>query len=60
MSNRYFTPKKDVPMEKSIPFGSDIDPKGILNRAAGNSYIHSEQNRVLFYERVTYLKSEVK
>jgi hypothetical protein len=50
MSNRYFMLKKDTLMEKSMPFGSDIDPKGILNCAAGNSYIHSEQNRVLFYE----------
>jgi hypothetical protein len=47
MSNRYFMLKKDTLMEKSMPFGSDIDPKGILNCAAGNSYIHSEQNRVL-------------
>ncbi|KIL58014.1 hypothetical protein M378DRAFT_87111 [Amanita muscaria Koide BX008] len=52
-SNRYFTTRKDNPMEKHIPFDSDVDPNGILERAAGGSaYIHSEHNIVRYYERV--------
>ncbi len=50
MSNRYFSPKKDFPTSKSVPFSSDIDPKGILTRAAGTNFIHAEQNVVSYYE----------
>ncbi|KAF8341083.1 hypothetical protein F5887DRAFT_919193 [Amanita rubescens] len=35
---------------KSVPFNSDIDPKGILTRAAGTNFIHAEQNVVSYYE----------
>ena len=51
MSSRYFSPKKDFPTSKSVPFSSDIDPKGILTRAAGTNYVHADQNVVSYYER---------
>ena len=51
MSNRFFSPRKDFPMSKSIPFSADVDPKGILARAIGTSFIHMEQNVVAYYER---------
>ena len=51
MSSRYFSLKKDFPTSKSVPFSSDIDPKGILTRAAGTNYVHADQNVVSYYER---------
>jgi len=50
MANRFFSPRKDFPTSKSIPFSTDIDPKGILARVAGTSFIHMEQNVVAYYE----------
>ncbi|KAF8336134.1 hypothetical protein F5887DRAFT_920926 [Amanita rubescens] len=51
MSNRYFSPRKDFPTSKTIPFNSDTDPKGILTRAAGTTFIHTDHNVVTYYER---------
>lgn len=50
--NRYFTMRKDLPYAKPVPFSKDIDPKGILTRAAGITYVHTELNVVRYYERV--------
>jgi hypothetical protein len=49
LCNRYFTPRKDAPTEEHVAFNSDIDPKGFLTLAAGNKYIHAEQNIVKYY-----------
>lgn len=50
-SNRYFSSRKDHPYLKHIPFSRDIDPKGILTRAVGGVYFHTEDNVVWYYER---------
>ena len=50
--NRYFSLRKDLPHAKAVPFGNDIDPKGILTHAAGTTYIHADINVVRYYERV--------
>jgi hypothetical protein len=53
LSNRYFSPKKDVPDELRIPLTKDIDPKGYLALAAGKNYVHSENNVVRYYKYST-------
>ncbi|KAF8333312.1 hypothetical protein F5887DRAFT_1080341 [Amanita rubescens] len=50
--NRYFSMRKDLPDSKPVPFGKDIDPKGILTRVAGTTYIHADINVVRYYERI--------
>ena len=50
-SNRYFSSRKDHPYAKHIPFSRDVDPKGILTRAVGGVYLHTEDNIVWYYER---------
>ena len=49
--NRYFSLRKDMPFAKPVPFSTDIDPQGILTRAAGTTYIHADLNVVRYYER---------
>ena len=52
MSNRYFTLKNEVPNAAArIPLEEDIDPHGNLSTAAGNSYVHTAENQVNYFER---------
>ena len=53
LSNRYFTPKKDALTEDYVSISTDIDPQGLLARAAGSKYVHTEQNAVKYYMRTT-------
>jgi len=50
ISNRYFTPCKEVPHEPEIQFSSDVDPYGNLKQAAGSSLIHCEENVVQYFD----------
>jgi hypothetical protein len=59
-SNRYFTARKDSPTEQHVPFSSEVDPNGILERAVGSVYIHSEHNIVRYYERVKSTDSKIR
>ena len=49
MSNRYLTPKRDVPGMVHVPFSKAVDPHGILEEMAHGDYIHCEDNQVLYY-----------
>ncbi|KAF8805555.1 hypothetical protein BYT27DRAFT_7224755 [Phlegmacium glaucopus] len=52
MSNRYFTPKSEVPdVAAGIVLGEDIDPHGNLRRAAGTGYVHTADNQVYYFEQ---------
>jgi hypothetical protein len=51
MANRYFTPKKDASSALAVDFTADIDPHGYLAMAAGNDYVHTQDNSVLYYKR---------
>ena len=53
LSNRYFTATKDALTEDYVPISTDIDPQGLLARAAGSKYVHTEQNAVKYYTRTT-------
>ncbi|KAF8895084.1 hypothetical protein BD779DRAFT_1668436 [Infundibulicybe gibba] len=53
MSNRYFTPKRDAPDMIHIPFGTTIDPRGILENMRKEGYVHGEENEVMYYNQQT-------
>jgi len=50
MSNRYFTEKRLCPHGEAIPFRTDIDPKGILQKMTGVKLVHTQENHVDYYE----------
>lgn len=50
-ANRYFTPKAVARVEDIRPLGIDVDPFGSLNKAASPSFVHTEENKVYYFER---------
>ena len=50
-ANRYFTPKAVARLEDIRPIGTDVDPFGSLQRAASSSFVHTEENQVLYFQR---------
>lgn len=48
-SNRYFTPRNG--RSEGIPLGIEVDPYGSLQKAAGNAYVHTEDNKVYYYQK---------
>jgi hypothetical protein len=51
VSNRYFTPRKDVAEGDELILSADIDPHGHLANVAGTALCHTEENAVLYFER---------
>lgn len=51
MSNRYFTPRNEATVSEIMALGTKIDPQGFLARAAGPNYVHTEENKVHYYEK---------
>lgn len=51
MSNRYFTAREDAHIDDVCDLGQDVDPQGHLARLAGSAFIHTEDNKVHYYER---------
>jgi len=51
VANRYFTPKAVARMEDVRPIEFDIDPFGSLRKAAGASFVHTEENKVYYFQR---------
>ena len=51
VSNRYFTPRKDIADGDELILSTDIDPHGYLVNAAGTALCHTEENTVLYFER---------
>lgn len=50
-SNRYFNARTGRNQEDECPITADIDPKGYLTKAAGNLFVHTEENKVWYYEK---------
>ena len=50
-SNRYFNPRTGRNQVDECPIMADIDPKGYLKKAAGNLFVHTEENKVRYYEK---------
>jgi hypothetical protein len=51
VGNRYFTPKAVARSEDVRPIGISIDPFGTLNKAAGSLFVHTEENKVYYFQR---------
>lgn len=51
VANRYFTPKAVARSEDIRPIGADVDPFGSLHKAASSSFVHTEENKVLYFQR---------
>jgi hypothetical protein len=50
VSNRYFTPRQHALQERHISFSPVIDPDNILTEAMGEDFVHTEDNKVEYYE----------
>jgi hypothetical protein len=50
-SNRYFTPRTGRNLKDERPITADIDPKGYLMKAAGDLFVHTEENKVRYYQK---------
>ena len=50
-SNCYFTPRTERNHRDERPITPDIDPKGYAMKAAGDSFMHTEENQVRYYEK---------
>jgi hypothetical protein len=51
VANRYFTPKAVARTEDIRPIGINIDPFGYLSKAASSSFVHTEDNKVYYFQR---------
>ena len=51
VANRYFVPKADALPADIRTLTADVDPYGTLLRAAGSAYVHTEENKVYYYEK---------
>ncbi|TFK59403.1 hypothetical protein BDN72DRAFT_735144, partial [Pluteus cervinus] len=55
LSNRLFTSVMEAGQLESVPFGENVDPKGILADMLGGALIHTEDNQVRYYQRLIHL-----
>lgn len=51
MGNRYFTSRSEAANDDIVKMESDVDPLGILQKAAGGDLVHCEDNQVLYFEK---------
>lgn len=58
LSNRYLTPKRDMPNTQHIGFDNQVDPKGVLEEMSqeGDGFVHTEDNAVAYWQRKTDAK----
>jgi hypothetical protein len=50
VGNRYFTPRQHALQDRHISFSPAVDPDNILSEAMGEDFVHTEDNRVEYYE----------
>jgi hypothetical protein len=50
-SNRYFNSRTGRNQVDECPITADIDPKGYLTKAAGDSFVHTTENKVWYYKK---------
>ena len=53
VANRYFTPRGSANSEEIQPLTSEVDPHGYLAKAAGSTYVHTEENKVYYFEKTS-------
>ena len=53
VANRHFTPRGSANSEEIQPLTSEVDPHGYLAKAAGSTYVHTEENKVYYFEKTS-------
>jgi hypothetical protein len=51
VANRYFTPRDGADFEKIRPLTAEVDPNSYLAKVAGSTYVHTEENKVYYFEK---------
>ena len=51
VTNRYFTPKGGADSQEIRPLTAEVDPNGYLAKVAGSTYVHTEENKVYYFEK---------
>ena len=51
VANRYFIPRSGAVSEEIRPLTAEVDPNGYLEKAAGSTYVHTEENKVYYFEK---------
>ena len=51
VANRYFTPRDGADCEEIRPLTAEVDPNGYLAKVAGSTYVHTEENKVYYFEK---------
>ena len=51
VANRYFSPRGSADPEEIRPLTAEVDPNGYLAKAAGTTYVHTEENKVYYFEK---------
>ena len=51
VANRYFVPKANALPEDIRTLTSEVDPFGTLAKAAGSAYVHTDENKVYYFEK---------
>ena len=49
-SNRYFSIRTGTHQDDECFITEEIDPRGYLKKAAGTKYVHTEENKVYYFE----------
>ena len=59
-SNCYFNPRTWRNQEVECPIMPNIDPNGFLKKAAGDLFVHTEENKVYYYEKLKSSSGEIR
>lgn len=51
IGNRYFVPRANALPADVRTLTTEVDPFGTLARAAGSAYVHTEENKVYYFEK---------
>ncbi|KAF8148181.1 hypothetical protein B0H34DRAFT_803026 [Crassisporium funariophilum] len=58
VANRYFTPRGGAATKEIRPLTAEVDLKGYLAKAAGSTYVHTEENKVYYFKKAGNKQSE--
>ena len=51
VSNQYFTPRSGANSKEIHPLTAEVDPNSYLEKVAGSAYVHTEENKVYYFEK---------
>jgi hypothetical protein len=54
VANRYFTPRSGADSKEIQSLTTEVDPNGYLAKAAGATYVHTEENKVYYFEKTDH------